>query len=269
MIKKIELLEITESSQPFMSAGKFIDLAASGYVENEYLFSGTANIYGEDGTGKAKVLYGDAPYTNRFIVRHPKNADKASGRILVEIVNSTSFMDHDRIWLLTYKHLMREGDVYIGITSKPITMKTLRRYDEKRYAALSWKNPRESLFPSELLGNIPGASFPETEDGLLWDMLTDLPGKIKERKEIIGGITPKKIYLAGWSQSGAVMITYTNYFAKARRDAGLPPIYDGWFSAGCALLCTCAESKRMYGRERRGEPDSLCRSSLYGNAYGE
>lgn len=253
MIKEVKLLETTETSRPFMSAAKFMDLAAAGYMEEEYLFSGTANIYGDDGEGRAKVLYADAPYTNRFLVRRPQNPEKASGRILLEIINSTSFMDHDRIWLLTCRQLMREGDVYVGVTSKPVTMKTLRRYDEKRYASLSWKNPRQSLFPAELLGNYPGASSPDTEDGLLWDMLTELPGKIRESKEILGGIVPGKLYLAGWSQSGAVMITYTNYFAKARHEAGLRPVYDGWFSAGAAPYCAPALNQSECMDEEEGD----------------
>lgn len=240
MIKKIELVEATEESRPFMSAGKFMDLAQKGYLEEEYFFSGTSNIYGEDGKGRAKVLYNNAPYTNRFLLRRPIEPEKASGRIVVEIINSTSFMDHDRIWLLTHQQLMREGDVYVGLTSKPITMKTLRKYDWKRYAPLSWDNPRESLFPAELLGNMPGASFPETEDGLIWDMLTELPQKLREEEQCLGGIKPKKIYLAGWSQSGSVMITYTNYFAKADFEMGRKPIYDGWFSAGPAPACVPA-----------------------------
>ncbi|NBK91961.1 hypothetical protein D5278_08230 [bacterium 1XD21-13] len=119
-------------------------------------------------------------------------------------------------------------------------MKTLRKYDLKRYQPLSWDNPRESLFPAELLGNMPGASFPETEDGLIWDMLTELPERLKREESCLGEIMPKRIYLAGWSQSGSLMITYTNYFAKADFEAGRKPVYDGWFSAGPAPACAPA-----------------------------
>lgn len=253
MIKSFRLIEKTNESIPFMSAAKFLDLEAAGYTENEYLFSGTANIYGDDGNGNAVVLYADAPYTNRIIVRRPKDIKKSSGRVVIEIINSTSYMDHDRVWLLTYSHLMKEGDVYIGLTSKPITMKTLRKYDPKRYADLEWNNPRESIFPSRLLGNISGASFPETEDGLLWDMLTDLPEKIRNEGSVLDGIKADKIYLAGWSQSGGVMITYTNYFCKKRFEEGLSQVYDGMFAAGAVPAVAPALNQSECMDEYEGE----------------
>lgn len=230
MIENIQRVPVTETSRPFTSAVINADLPIHGYVEEEYLFSGTANVYGKNGNGGLTVLCPDAPYTNRFLVRRPADLIRASGRVVVEILNTSSFIDIDRSWVLTCEQLMRNGDIYVGITSKPITMKTLRQADPERYASLRWDNPRECHLPAEKLGNFPGASNPETEDGLFWDMLEDLGLACRGENIFLGGGTAKWLYLMGWSQSGGYLIPYTNYFAKKRYEAGLSPVFDGIYS---------------------------------------
>lgn len=232
MIKEIKKIAVTSNSYPFMSAKPHCDFEKYGYTEEEYFFSGTANIYKKGDDDAPEVIYEDAPYTNRFIVRRPKNLKNVSGRVVVEIINSSSFMDIDRVWVLVHNGFMRNGDVYVGITSKPITMKTLKKFNPERYSELSWDNPLPCFLQADALGNFPGASNPKTEDGLFWDMLTDIGLEIRETPEILGGIKADKVYLTGWSQSGSYMVLYTNMFAKQRYDRGLSPVFDGYFSAG-------------------------------------
>lgn len=229
MISSVEKIATSPESMPFMAAARQMDLEGLGYEEEEYFFSGTANVYGKTGTGSLQVLAHDAPYTNRFLVRRPKDAMSASGRVVVEIVNSSSFIDIDRVWVLIHRALLRNGDVWIGVTSKPITIKTLRKYDPERYAPLSWRNPRPCFYPAAALGNFPGASNPETEDGLLWDMLTELGLAVRQENTFLGGVAARYVYLVGWSQSGSDMIVYNNWFARERHRAGLPPVYNGHF----------------------------------------
>ena len=69
MIKTVQELPITSYSYPFTSALKHGALTEYGYVEREYLFSGTANVYRNDGAGNALVEYPDVPYTNRMVGR--------------------------------------------------------------------------------------------------------------------------------------------------------------------------------------------------------
>lgn len=229
MITAIEKMEVTPESTPFMSAAKQMDLAGMGYVEEEYLFSGTANVYGKTAAGTMRILAEEAPYTNRFLVRRPKNPAMASGRVVVEIVNTSSYIDIDRVWVLIHQALLRNGDVWVGVTSKPVTMTTLRKYDPGRYAPLAWDNPRECVYPAMALGNFPGASRPETEDGLLWDMLTDMGLAVQKNPAFLDGLRARYVYLAGWSQSGSDMIVYANWFARERCHSGLPEAYDGYF----------------------------------------
>lgn len=230
MIKELYKKENTEKSRMFMSAYKNAGLEEWGYIEEEYFFTGTANVYGRDFAGRKQVLAADAPYTNRFVVRRPADLSKASGRVVTEIVNTSSTMDIDRSWVLLYEQLMRNGDVYVGVTSKPNTMKTLRKFDPKRYEELSWNNPRKCALPEYALGNFEHHSSPETEDGLFWDMLLELGELIRKENCFLGGLEVKWSYLMGWSQSGAYLVTYTNWFAKERAEKGLAPIFDGIYS---------------------------------------
>src|SRR3954463_4933438 len=67
-------LPATEASHPFGGAAWQLrpqDLAAHGYVEEESLVSGTANVYDGGADGKPVVRTPDAPYTTRVIVRRP------------------------------------------------------------------------------------------------------------------------------------------------------------------------------------------------------
>src|SRR5580700_1718076 len=47
------------------------DLAAHGYVEEEYLVKGTATTYKTGGTATAEVLAAGRPYYTRIVVRRP------------------------------------------------------------------------------------------------------------------------------------------------------------------------------------------------------
>ena len=228
MIQTITRKETTAASQPFTSAAKQLDFPALGYVEEEYSFSGTANVYGRVSADEMTVLVQDAPYTNRFLVRRPADPTKASGRVVLEILNTSSLFDIDRGWVLLHRSLLRNGDTYIGITSKPVTMTTLRKYDPARYAELSWNNPRHCVLPVRALGNFAGMSGPDTEDGLFWDMLTDLALEARQEPVWLGGVPVKQLYLIGWSQSGSDMIVYSNWFVRERVSHGLKNPFDGY-----------------------------------------
>lgn len=237
MITKVEKIITTAESHPFMTAAGKNGFAEAGYVEEEYFISGTANVYERQDGGKG-IRFADAPYKNRILVRKPQDAAGFSGNVVIEILNSTSCFDIDRIWALTSTHIMNHGDIYVGITSKPNVIAALRRFDLERYAPLSWKNPLVYGIPDERMGNLAGHSHKETEDGLFWDMLMDL-GRLLKSSVPENPIhdywnTHSFLYLAGWSQSGGYMIRYIRDFAQHEGK----DIFDGYFSCGSISLCT-------------------------------
>src|ERR1043165_6560394 len=83
-------LEATAASYPFGAADHTRtpeNLRAIGYVEEEYLFSGAANVYDWPANGPAVVRTPNAPYTTRVLVRRPADSKRFSGTVVVELLN--------------------------------------------------------------------------------------------------------------------------------------------------------------------------------------
>ncbi|MGN1277690.1 MAG: alpha/beta hydrolase domain-containing protein [Floccifex sp.] len=232
MINHIEEIPITNQSYPFTSACKYCDLKSHGYLENEYYIDGTSNVYESVGnTGEVKVKHKDVSYRNRIIVRKPENPEKASGNVVVEIINPTSFMEIERMWILGYEKFMRDGDIYVGITSKPNTIRKLIEFDENRYSSLSWPNPSDEPFKFSKEDMIKKHLIPDLdihyEPGLFWDMITDLEKILRSSDSInpIMAYPHTYIYLTGWSQSACYLFRYVNSFLKEKT-------YDGYLAGG-------------------------------------
>ncbi|MCB6203240.1 alpha/beta hydrolase domain-containing protein [Extibacter muris] len=253
MIEKIKKIPVTEESHPFGTAARKCEFARNGYVEEEYFLYGTSKVYKWRG-GKKTVAFEGAPYVNRLIVRKPENTARFSKNVVVEILNSTSFIDFDRVWVLCRRHMMRKGDVYIGVTSKPNVLSAMYKMDYERYSELCWPNPcgEDTGLSPEKLGNMEGASSPCSEDGLFWDMLTDLAKMLRvPHNELLPEYGHYWQYLSGWSQSGGYMIRFLNTFAYERNQK--QPYFDGYFSCGSASVCM-PDLNQSYGATGRNLP---------------
>ena len=82
-------LPVSAASYPFGAADHTrspSDLRKVGYVEEEFLFSGLANVYDWPAPGPAVVRTANAPYTTRVLVRRPADRTKFSGTIVVETI---------------------------------------------------------------------------------------------------------------------------------------------------------------------------------------
>ena len=104
----------TAQSHPFGGAARTLrpqDLAKPGYVEEEYLMSGQANVYDGPAPGPAVVRTADAPYTTRLLVRRPISPKKFSGNVVVEPLNPCNLFDLNIGWGLSGGHFVRNGDV--------------------------------------------------------------------------------------------------------------------------------------------------------------
>ncbi len=233
MIHRMEEIPITATSYPFTSAEKYLNLSSRGYEEKEYYMYGSANVYQTGGNGQLEIKNEDVEYVNRIVVRQPKDIADFSGNVVVEIINSTSGMDIDRMWILGWRQFLRCGDIYVGITSKHNTAIKLKEFDPVRYEKISWPNPTPEIqFPFtdeeyQNMGAALGDLDLQSEPGLLWDMLTDLGLHLKSNSVInpIKKFRPKRVVLTGWSQSACHMILYMNQFAHT---VGCEDAYDGF-----------------------------------------
>lgn len=240
MIQRIQEIPVSSSSYPFTSAARYLDLEKYGYQEKEYYMDGTANVYRSVGNiGQVEVRTADAPYRNRLVVRTPADPAKASGNVVVEIINPTSFMEIERMWILSYEKLMRDGDIYVGITSKPNTIAKMVEFNEERYGCLSWENPtKETPFSFTVEDVKKKGILPDIdicyEPGLFWDMLTDLAWLLRSDDSMnpVRGFDHRYVYLTGWSQSACYLFRYVNSFAyrdEVKRDG---QVFDGYLAGG-------------------------------------
>ena len=132
--------EAGKKQHPFISST--LNLADYGYVENEFLISGFANIYSKkgkwntDGKWNTKIAKSAVPYTTRMLVRRPQSAADFNGMVVIEWLNNTAFMDVDVIWAQSHKELIRSGYAWIGLSTQTLGVNALKAWDEERYETL-------------------------------------------------------------------------------------------------------------------------------------
>jgi hypothetical protein len=126
-------IEVTASSYPFGAADHNrvpTDLGKVGYVEEEFFAGGMANVYDwPEGRGPAVVRTPNAPYTTRVLVRRPISRAKFSGNVIVEMLNPSNLFDLNIGWAISHDQIARSGDVWVGITIKPISIEALKNFD--------------------------------------------------------------------------------------------------------------------------------------------
>lgn len=230
-------IPVTSTSRPFIDRLGPPRIAAkkAGYVEQEYFVSGTANVYSWSDNQPA-VRTADAPYTTRILVRMPDNGRTFSGTVWVEPLNPTLGIDLDRMWQLHYAQILRDGDAWVGITSKPITIAALQKFDPVRYGSLSMANPLPA--DQQTCGLLPGQpgynanTSRLTENGLIWDIMSQVGALLKSPKK--ANPLPRAasvVYGEGWSQTGGYANRYLSTFGPLNTTNG-KQIYDGWLVGG-------------------------------------
>lgn len=235
----LELLPVTDTSHPFNGAAwqnKPIDLGKYGYVEHEYLMSGEANVYGwVAGSDFSTQVLREGEYATRILVRRPANLNKWSGRVVVELMNTSAGYDWTAIWSALWERLLARHDVYVGITCKAAVFPGLQTFDAERYAGLAMDNP---LPPEEQAGGLlPGdegydPNFSKLyENGLVWDIATQAGRLLKSN----GPANPLKraartVVLSGESQQGNVLVSYYKWFTPAAYLKNGRPIFDGYLA---------------------------------------
>lgn len=239
---------VTEENYSFSAMAhniKPIDLAAHGYTEEEYFVSGTANVY--QGDDQLQIVHEDIPYVNRIMVRKP-SPEKFSGRVYIDILNASNKYDVEGLWYRTYRHLLDNNHAYVGVTSKPVVVEALQNFNPDRYGQLTWaSNHTHDMVEtplSQAFGSIPG-----TEEGLVWDMLSQLGYQVKTNQaDFLEAYPVEHVYLTGQSQSAMYLNTYANYFGEHVED-----VYDGFLSTvGAGRMRTLNQQESLIPVKNQG-----------------
>jgi len=196
------------------------DLAALGYLEEEYFLSGQAQAYEIDGArgsdGRWSVSPGPAGaavYTTRIVVRRPLDAHRFNGTVTVEWLNVSAGTDSEPDWACTHRHLIREGFAWVGISAQKAGIDGgglaagphLKSVDPDRYKTL----------------NHPGDAFS-------YDIFSQAGRVLRDSRERgpLGPLSPARVIAMGESQSAAFLVTYINAIDPVAR------VYDGYLVHG-------------------------------------
>ncbi|WP_137681255.1 alpha/beta hydrolase domain-containing protein [Aurantiacibacter suaedae] len=234
-------IPVTDKSWPWAAADRAvspIDLSAHGYVEEEYFITGTARVF-DMGEQASLTSLAQGPYTTRILVRRPAHPAEFSGTVVVEPLNPSIRYDLPIMWGESHASYIRNGDIWIGVTVKPVAIATLKEFDSRRYQALEFPNP----VPASLTcgqdqlplprGGLPPESSPATENGLIWDVLSQVAALARNGKHggPLAGFDVSRMYMAGDSQSGAFVLTYANFIHQYALGQDRTPLYDGYLAA--------------------------------------
>jgi hypothetical protein len=232
-------LPATAASYPFGAADHQLvpqDLRREGYVEEEYLLSGKANVYSWPAPGPAVVRTAGAPYTTRALVRRPADPKRFSGNVVVEMLNPSNSFDLNIGWALTHRQILRNGDAWVGITIKPVSVEALKKFDPQRYAPLSFANPLPLSDPANC--NVTGTDSRLTENGLAWDIYSQAGAWVRSHARAnpltYGAgkrVSVKHVYGFGYSQTGGYMYDYINGIQPLVVQSDGKPLYDGYIVA--------------------------------------
>lgn len=200
--------------QPIIPEAPSIDLTADGYAEEEFLMSGTTDVYRQSGPWSSNgdwnvsVSQSGVPYTTRLLVRYPTNPAEFNGTVVVEWLNDTTGGDQDPVWSELYDELVDNGYAYVGVTAQTAGMADLKTWDPVRYGSLG-----------------------DSNDGQSYDIFTQAAEAVRaDSATLLGGLTPKEIIGTGDSQSAFRVDTYVN---------AIQPIshaYNGFMAVGRAAV---------------------------------
>jgi hypothetical protein len=122
------------------------------------------------------------------------------------------------------------------VTIKPVAVGALKEFDAARYASLAFPNP---LPPNQTCaqeklpmprGGLPAESTPATENGLMWDALSQVGALFKQRAEgnPFSAFQATRLYLAGDSQSGGFVFNYAQALHSFVLGNEGKPLWDGY-----------------------------------------
>ena len=196
-----------------------VDLAARGYVEEEFFVSGTACRYNGVGAGDATIRDCGFPYKTRIVVRRPASAGSFNGTVLAEWQNVTAQYDIDHYWHESSDYIMREGYAWVGISAQragvepvpnpAVGINTLKAWSPLRYGSL---------------GVTVGGTI--LDDALSFDIFIQAAKALRVTNGTgpLGPLVPQVVIAVGTSQSGGRLALLHNSVAPLYE-----PVVDAYF----------------------------------------
>ncbi len=200
------------------------NVAAVGYVAEEYFLSGRTNIYRPVSMADApdvasrdnvkdlgardftrQVLKADQPFTTRLIVYRPNEVRDFSGNVIVESLHPAGG-GSSLAWNTLHGFFVANGDAYVGV-QHPLTIAGLKAADAARYGALTADDATQ-----------------------LWGMLAQTGAAIKVggAGSPLRGYGVRRVMLTGYSYTGVATASFANYHHHETRLGDGRNVFDAY-----------------------------------------
>jgi hypothetical protein len=217
---------------------KPVDLAAAGYVQEEFFASGTARAFAADGPlaadGRWRVKVVDAaPFTTRLVVRRPRDPARFSGTVVVEWLN-VSAVEAAPEWAYTHRAILDARAAWVGVSAQALGVVGGRPLIQVGAEELAQQQAQAS---QGIKGSNPEryGSLAHPGDRFAFDIFSRVGAALRAPGgvPVFGGASARQVIAAGESQSAAYLTGYLNAVHRGAR------VFDGFFvhsrGAGAAL----------------------------------
>ncbi|MEU7980463.1 alpha/beta hydrolase domain-containing protein [Micromonospora sp. NPDC049081] len=182
---------------PFLATD--VNLAAAGYVEEEFFLFGTATRYAVQGTQNATTLGTDQPYGTRLVVRRPANTTKFNGVVIAEWNNVSNQWDQEVDWFQSHEHLIRSGYAWVGVSAQRAGLHSAT-------GLKAWSPTRYGPLDVTVGGTV-------TDDSLSYDIFSQAVKAVRNPTGVdpLGKLpAPQYVIATGHSQSAGRLANYYN-----------------------------------------------------------
>jgi hypothetical protein len=181
------------------------DIAAAGYVEEEFFAAGTASSYASDGSlpvdGRWSVHPDQsAPYETRIVVRRPSDPARFNGTVVVEWTNVSGPAESDPQFGYFGPEILRDGFAYVDVSAQALAINGGR-------SILPGAPPSKGLKASQpdRYGDLqhPG-------DQYAFDIFSQVGAALRSpgATPVLGPLHARHIVATGQSQSAMQLTTY-------------------------------------------------------------
>jgi hypothetical protein len=212
---------------PFMATP--IDLAARGYVEEEYFISSNdACSYTTPSLATGSVITCGQSYKTRIMVRRPVSAEAFNGTVLLEWQNVTAQHDVDHYWLESNEHIMREGYAWVGVSAQRAGVQSPGPCVSTGPTAFAFCNSLRAWSPLRYGAGGANLNVP-AGDVLQFDIFAQAAQAVRAPDPAgpapMGGLDAETVIALGTSQSGGRLATYYNSVEPLQAE----PVIDAFF----------------------------------------
>ena len=197
---------------PSFAATNF-PLADVGYVQKEFFLEGDADSYHNnaagllpaDGSWSVGADLAPKHYKTRAFVFKPSNPANFNGTVYVEWLNVSGGLDAAADWIVDHVEMIREGAIYVGLTTQLTGRNTAVTNDPAFYG------------PS-------GANLVHPGDSYSYDIFSQGGQAVRDNQPLMfgAGYSLSKLIATGESQSAGRMVTYIDALQP------LHHVYDGF-----------------------------------------